>query len=82
MAVKLYQDVIAANSIIDYAELLPFGLANVATHLYSQAILARRIKPPFNLIISNVPGPQFPLFLDGHKLLLTCALDRFMMVLD
>ena len=66
---KLYQDVVADKSLMDYAQLIPFGLASVATHLYSQAILAKRIKPPFNLIITNVPGPQVPLYLAGHKLL-------------
>lgn len=66
---KLYQEEVAAKSLMDYAELVPFGLAGVVTHLYSQAILARRIKPPFNLIITNVPGPQVPLYLAGHKLL-------------
>jgi len=54
---------------MDYTELVPFALASVATHLYSQAIFARRIKPPFNLIITNVPGSQVPLYLAGHKLL-------------
>jgi WS/DGAT/MGAT family acyltransferase len=66
---KLYQDAVAAKSLMDYAQLVPFGLASVATHLYSQAILSKRIKPPFNLIITNVPGPQVPLYLAGHKLL-------------
>jgi WS/DGAT/MGAT family acyltransferase len=66
---KLYQEVVAAKGLMDYAELVPFALAGVATHLYSQAILTKRIKPPFNLIITNVPGPQVPLYLAGHKLL-------------
>ena len=53
---KLYQDVVAAKSLMDYAaQLLPFGLVSVATHFYSQAIIAKRIKSPFNLIITNVP---------------------------
>ena len=49
----------------------PFGLAGIATKLYSLGILGERIKPPFNLIISNVPGPQTPLYLAGHKLIYT-----------
>jgi diacylglycerol O-acyltransferase len=68
---KLYQDVVAAKSLMAYAELVPFGLASIATQLYSLGILAKRIKPPFNLIITNVPGPQIPLYLAGHKLIYT-----------
>jgi diacylglycerol O-acyltransferase len=68
---KLYQDVVAAKSLMDYAELVPFGLAGLATRLYSHGILDKQIKPPFNLIITNVPGPQIPLYLAGHKLLYT-----------
>jgi WS/DGAT/MGAT family acyltransferase len=68
---KLYQDVVAAKSLMDYAELVPFGLAGIATRLYSHGILAKQIKPPFNLIITNVPGPQTPLYLAGHKLIYT-----------
>jgi len=66
---KLYQEVVAANSLMSYAELVPFGLAAMATRFYSQVLLAKRINPPFNVIITNVPGPQTPLYLAGHKLL-------------
>ena len=66
---KLYQDMAAANSLMSYAELVPFGLAAMASRFYSQLLLAKRIPPPFNVIITNVPGPQNPFYLAGHKLL-------------
>jgi len=71
---KLYQDMAAANSLKSYAELIHFGLASMATRLYSQLLLAKRIPPPFNVIITNVPGPQTPFYLAGHKLLFTMGM--------
>ena len=65
---KLYQDAIDAKSLISYAELIPFGLAGVAARYYSHAAVAKKHKPFFNVIITNVPGPQIPLYLAGHKL--------------
>jgi WS/DGAT/MGAT family acyltransferase len=66
---KLYQEAIDARSLMGYAELIPFGLAGVASRFYSRAALAKHHKPFFNVVITNVPGPQIPLYLDGHKLL-------------
>ena len=66
---KLYQDMATANSLMSYAELVPFGLAAMATRFYSQLRQAKRIPPPFNVIITNVPGPPTPFYLAGHKLL-------------
>lgn len=66
---KLYQDAIDAKSLMGFAELIPFGLAGVASRFYSRAALAKRHKPFFNLVITNVPGPNIPLYLGGHKLL-------------
>ncbi len=65
---KLYQDAVDAKSLIKYAELIPFGLANIAAGLYSRANISDKHKPIFNLVVTNVPGPQIPLYLDGHKL--------------
>jgi diacylglycerol O-acyltransferase len=65
---KLYQDAIDAKSLMGYAELIPFGLAGVAARFYSSAAIAKRHSPFFNVIITNVPGPQIPLYLAGHKL--------------
>ena len=68
---KLYQNAIDAKSLIGYAELIPFGLASVAARFYSRANIAKRHNPFFNVVITNVPGPQIPLYMAGHKLLAT-----------
>nr|WP_297347305.1 wax ester/triacylglycerol synthase family O-acyltransferase [uncultured Glaciecola sp.] len=66
---KLYQDVTDAKGLMDYADLIPFGLAGVAASLYTIAGIAKLHKPFFNVIITNVPGAQIPLYLAGHKLI-------------
>ena len=66
---KLYQDAIDARSLMGFAELIPFGLAGVAARFYTRSAIAKHHNPFFNLVITNVPGPQFPVYLAGHKLL-------------
>jgi hypothetical protein len=39
-----------------------------AARLYSRMRLADRHRPIANLVISNVPGPDFPLYLGGAEL--------------
>lgn len=66
---KAYQGAIDANTLIQYSEFVPFGVAGQAARLYSRAQLARQHRPVFNCVITNVPGPQVPLYLAGKRLL-------------
>ncbi len=66
---KTYQGAIGAKTLANMAEVVPFGVANQAARLYSRFKIAEMHNPVFNLTITNVPGPQFPLYLNGHKLL-------------
>ncbi|MEM6529573.1 MAG: WS/DGAT domain-containing protein, partial [Chloroflexota bacterium] len=45
------------------------GLSGAAVQLSSQLGLAERAAPVVNLTITNVPGPQMPIYMAGHKLL-------------
>lgn len=65
---KTYQGALGAKSIANLGEVVPYGIANQAAKLYSRYNMAKMHKPVFNLVITNVPGPQFPLYIQGHKL--------------
>ncbi len=60
-----YQQAIAADRL---TELLPPTMLALSARLYSEFQLAQRYKPVFNLPITNVPGPQVPLYLQGARL--------------
>ena len=58
-----------ADVLTDYTQFSPPALATRAIRLASRLRIADRLNPPFNLVISNVPGPREPLYLAGAKLL-------------
>lgn len=66
---KTYHGAIGAKTLANMSEAVPFGIANQAARLYSRFQIAEMHNPVFNVTITNVPGPQFPLYLNGHKLL-------------
>lgn len=66
---KTYQGALGAKTLANMAEAIPFGVANQAARLYTRFRVSEMHSPVFNLTITNVPGPQFPLYLNGHKLL-------------
>lgn len=44
-------------------------LVSSLSKVYARTRMANRVPPVANVVISNVPGPQFPLYLAGAKLL-------------
>lgn len=66
---KTYHGAVGAKTLTNMAEVVPFGLANQAARLYSRYSIAEMHNPMFNVTITNVPGPQFPIYLNGHELL-------------
>jgi diacylglycerol O-acyltransferase len=50
----------------EFSEMLPTALAGLAARAASR--LVARSTPPFNLFISNVPGPQIPLYSVGARM--------------
>jgi len=71
---KAYQDAIGAKQMTDYAEFIPFALGAQATRLYTRMRVSKLHRPLFNVVITNVPGPQIPLYMNGKKLLANMGL--------
>jgi diacylglycerol O-acyltransferase / wax synthase len=59
---------IGADTLSNWAEFAAPALAARAARLYSSMKLADRHKPLFNVTISNVPGPSFPLYSAGARM--------------
>jgi len=65
---KIYQNAMGAKTLSNLAEVVPFGIANQASRLYTRFNVSKMHNPVFNVVITNVPGPQMPLYMQGHKL--------------
>jgi WS/DGAT/MGAT family acyltransferase len=65
---KEQQKVIGADLLQNWAEFAAPALAGRAARLYSRTRMADRHRPLFNVTISNVPGPPFPLYSAGSRL--------------
>ncbi|MBW7473079.1 wax ester/triacylglycerol synthase family O-acyltransferase [Marinobacter sp. M216] len=66
VASEPYREAIAADRL---TELLPSTMLALSARLYSELQIAQRYQPAFNLPITNVPGPQVPLYLQGARLI-------------
>ena len=66
---KLAHQAIGARTLVESTDLVPFALSGLAARLYTRLHLADQHRPPFNLVITNVPGPPRPLSIAGAPLL-------------
>ena len=57
-----------ATLLQDFAQFAPPAVAARAARVVARATVAEWMDAPFNLVISNVPGPQFPLYGCGSRL--------------
>ena len=66
---KVYNRAVGARTLTETSKMVPFSVAGLATRLYTRTHLAEKHRPIFNLVITNVPGPDIPLYINGAKLL-------------
>jgi WS/DGAT/MGAT family acyltransferase len=59
---------VGARTMTDVTQFMPGMLAGLAARAYSRLGLANRIRPFLNTVITNVPGPQVPLYFTGAKM--------------
>ncbi len=60
---------IPAEALQDFTQFAPPAIAARAMRMFSRLRIVDRTAPPFNLVISNVPGPSVPLYGAGAELL-------------
>jgi len=70
-AEKTTEKAVSARRMTDISHHLPATTLTMASRLISATGLMHRSKPVFNLVITNVPGPQIPLYQCGAELLAT-----------
>lgn len=67
-ASKQLHDALPAETLLEIADFAPPALATRALRVMNRLRVADRTNPPFNVTISNVPGPRIPLYQSGTKL--------------
>jgi diacylglycerol O-acyltransferase / wax synthase len=69
---------IGAKFLQNWAEHAAPSTFALATRVYSRLNIADRHPPIYNVVVSNVPGPDFPLYLDGARLVATYPMGPVM----
>ncbi|MDJ0848529.1 MAG: wax ester/triacylglycerol synthase family O-acyltransferase [Myxococcota bacterium] len=65
---KATAEAIGARTMTDISQVMPGSLSGLAARLYSRLGLANRVRPFLNTVITNVPGPQIPLYFTGAQM--------------
>ncbi len=75
---KADHNAVGARFLQNWAEHAAPSTFALASRLYSRLGVADRHPPIHNLVVSNVPGPDFPLYLAGGRLVATYPLGPVM----
>ncbi|HVP31774.1 MAG TPA: wax ester/triacylglycerol synthase family O-acyltransferase [Myxococcota bacterium] len=65
---KRMQQALPANLLQDWAHVAMPALTAQAARIVARTRIFDRLNPPFNVVISNVPGPRHTLYLGGAEL--------------
>ncbi len=65
---KSVADAMGAQTMTDISQVLPGTFSGLAARLYTRLSLANRVRPFLNTVVTNVPGPQFPLYFTGARM--------------
>ncbi len=65
---KEQHQALPATLLQDFAQFAPPAVAARAARVIARAAVANWVDLPFNVVISNIPGPQFPIYGTGAKL--------------
>jgi WS/DGAT/MGAT family acyltransferase len=67
-ASKATAEAVGARTLTDMSQFVPGALAGLAARLYTRLGLANAVTPFLNTVITNVPGPQIPLYFTGARM--------------
>jgi WS/DGAT/MGAT family acyltransferase len=59
---------VGARSMTDVTQTMPGVLAGISGRLVARTGLMSRLRPVANCVVTNVPGPQIPLYFTGAKM--------------
>jgi len=65
---KEMTNAVGAKLMTDYTQFIPSTTAALAARMYTRLGMANRTNPVFNCVITNVPGPQVPLYCAGARM--------------
>ena len=65
---KSQHQALPATLLTDITQMTAPAVTALAARLIASTKLANRVTPPFNLVVSNVPGPPVPLYVAGAKM--------------
>ncbi len=65
---KAMTNALGARQMTEMSKAMPNLYTGLAARLYSQFGLANAVKPVFNTVVTNVPGPPIPIYSTGAEL--------------
>jgi diacylglycerol O-acyltransferase / wax synthase len=64
---KVQLDAVDARTLTEFSQFMPGGLVGAASRLAAEMEIANTAQPVFNTVVTNVPGPQQPLYWAGAR---------------